>query len=225
MIVTPRGLVIYLPRDYSFALMARLYPKVDAFAVLERAQGICKTHGAAGFITGLICFSLGLSPMQIGVWTVSVTLAFYLMKLFGIFLIPGQVTIPTIYSRFTGFGLISIIIIVVGMWRVGLVGLLAFIVARLAVEALTILIDNKMGSGIGIKMGEKPLLAKAGAMYFALATDFKNAYKLYAIKFGVPLNKEVSKEELRKENWAHVWDDLVKKWPQVTQRFPKEEEN
>lgn len=40
MIVTPRGIIIYLPRDYSFELMARLYPKVDAFKVLEKAQGI-----------------------------------------------------------------------------------------------------------------------------------------------------------------------------------------
>jgi hypothetical protein len=54
--------------------------------------------------------------------------------------------------------------------------------------------------------------------------DFINAYKLYAVRLGVPRDVEVSDEELRKENWIHVWDDLARKWPQVAQRFPKDDE-
>lgn len=225
MIVTPRGITIYLPRDYSFALIARLYPKVDAFAVLEKAQGIYRTHSAAGFITGLICSSLGLSPLQIAVWTFCITFTLYLMRLFGIFVIPGQVVISTIYSRFTGFGLTYAIILAVGLWRVGILGVIALIVARLAVEALTLLIDRKAGTNLGIKMGMDPVLAKAGAMYLAPAKDFISAYKLYAVRFGIRVDVEVGQEELRKENWIHVWDDLVRKWPQVAQRFSKDEDD
>lgn len=225
MIVTPRGITIYLPRDYSFALMARLYPKVDAFKVLEKAQGIYRIHSAAGFITGLACFLLELPPLQIAVWIFCVTFAFYLLRLYGLFIIPGQVVIPTIYSRFTGFGLITIILLAVGLWRVGIVGTIAYVIARLVVEGLTMLIDQKAGANFGIKMGMEPVLAKAGAMYLAPAKDFINAYKLYAARFGVPVDVEVSEEELHKESWIHVWDDLASKWPQVAQRFLKEEES
>lgn len=225
MIVTPRGIIIYLPRDYSFALIARLYPKVDAFAVLEKAQGIYRTHSAAGFVVGLICFSLVLSPLQIAVWTFCITFAFYVMRLFGIFVLPGQVVIPTIYSRFTGFGLFTITIVAIGLWLVGIVGVIAFFAARLIAEALTILIDRKAGANLGTKIGEAPTLAKAGAMYYLPTKDFINAYKLYAVKFGIPVDVEPSKDELRKENWIHVWDDFVSKWPQVAQRFPKDEGN
>jgi hypothetical protein len=225
MLFTPRGLTIYLPRDYSFALMARLYPKVDAFKVLEKTQGIYKIHSAAGFITGLVCFLLGLSPLQIAMWTFCITFAFYLLRLFGIFIIPGMVVIPTIYSRFTGYGLVTIIILAVGLLRVGIVGTIAYIIARLIVEGLTVVIDQKAGAHLGIKMGIEPVRAKDGAMYFAPAMDFIRAYKLYAVRIGISVDVNVSKEELHTENWIHVWDDLASKWPEVAQRFPKNEES
>lgn len=225
MILTPRGITIYLPRNYSFALIARLYPKVDAFNVLETTQGICRIHSAAGFITGLVCFLLALPPLQLAVWTFCVTFAFYLLRLFGIFIIPGMVVIPKIYSRFTGFGIVTIIILAVGLWRVGIVGTIAYVIARLIVEGLTILIDRKAGANLGIKMGIDPAFANAGAMYLAPARDFVNAYKLYAVRFGVPVDIGVSEEELRTENWIHVWDDLTSKWPEVARRFPKDEES
>jgi hypothetical protein len=225
MILTPRGITIYLPRNYSFALMARLYPKVDAFKLLETTQGIYRIHSAAGFITGLVCFLLGLPPLQIAVWTFCVTFAFYLLRLFGIFFIPGMVVIPKIYSRFTGFGIVTIIILAVGLWRVGIIGTIAYVIARLIVEGLTVVIDKKAGANLGTKMGIGSVFAKAGAMYLAPARDFINAYKLYAVRFGVPVDVGVSQEELRTENWIHVWDDLASKWPEVARRFPKDEES
>jgi hypothetical protein len=198
--------------------MARLYPKVDAFKVLEKAQGIYRIHSAAGFITGLVCFLLGLSPLQIAVWTFCVTFAFYLLRLFGIFIIPGMIVISTIYSRFTGYGLITIIILAVGLWRVGIVGTITYIVVRLIVEVLTLVIDQKAGAKFGTRMGIEPVRAKAGAMYFAPVMDFIRAYKLYAEKFGVPVDVEVGEDELRTEKWIHVWTDLASKWPKVAQR-------
>ena len=217
MIVTPRGITIYLPRDYSFALMARLYPKVDAFKVLEKAQGIYRIHSAAGFITGLACFLAQLPPLQILCGHFASPSRFILLRLFGIFIVPGQVAIPTIYSRFTGFGLFIIILLAVGLWRVGIIGTIAYVSARLVVEGLTMLIDRKAGANFGIKMGMEPALAKAGAMYLAPAKDFINAYKLYAARLGVPVDVEVSEGELHKESWIHVWNDLASKWPQVAQ--------
>ena len=226
MIMTPRGMTIYLNLDYSFALMARLYPKVDAFMVLEKTQGIYRTHPAAGFIVGIFCFLLGLSPLMIAILTFSVTLTFFMMRLFGIFMIPGMVVVPTIYSRFTGYGIIPVILLLTGLLCVGIVGTLAFILSRLLVEGITILIESKSGEKIGMKMGVEPILAKAGAMYYAPIKDFTNAYKLYALKIGLPINKinvEVSNEELLEDNWKHVWEDFQIKWPQIAGRFSKDE--
>ncbi len=222
MIVTPRGLTIYLPRDFSFALMARLYPKVDAFKVLETAQGIYRIHGAAAFITGIVCFVLNLTPVQIAVWTLLVTFVFYLLRLFGLFIIPGMVFTATMYSRLTGYFLLTVILVVVGLIRVGLVGTVAFFVSRLVVEGVTILIDRIAGASIGRSMGVETFIAKGGALYFAPAADFVRAYKLYASRFNLPTHTEVSQDELLEENWIHVWEDMASKWPQVVQRFSEE---
>jgi hypothetical protein len=51
MIVTPRKLKIDLPLGYAFALIARVYPKVDAFQFLKRVEGIQKIHSLAGLVT------------------------------------------------------------------------------------------------------------------------------------------------------------------------------
>lgn len=222
MIVTNRGLKIYLPHNYCFALIARLYPKVDAFGVLEKTQAIYRIHSAAGFFTALICFLAGLSPIQIAGLTFFVTFGFYLLRLFGLFIFPGMVFVSTIYSSFTGYGLITLITLLIGLWRVGVSGTVAYVIARLFVEGLTIIFDQKAGTKMGIKMGMEPDIAKEGAMFYAPAIDFINAYKLYAQQFGKPIDVKVSDNELRIENWIHVWNDLVSKWPQVAQRFPKE---
>ena len=223
MIATPRGLVIYLPRDYSFALIARLYPKFDAFYVLETTQGIHKIHSLAAFVCGMTCFLLRLQPIQIASWTICITFLFYLMRLFGAFVIPGMVYFSKLFSRVTGYGFVTVMILVVGLWRVGILGTVAYLLARLVVEGLTMLIDDRVGTKLGMKMGVDPLLAKAGSMYFAPGWDFVNAYKLLAPRCPVQVDVEVTKEELEQENWIHVWDDLVEKWPEVARRFQKDE--
>ena len=80
--------------------------------------------------------------------------------------------------------------------------------------------ERCLKKNLGIKMGMDPVMAKAGAMYLAPANDFISAYKLCAARFGLPADVAVSQQELYENNWIHVWDDLVDKWPQVAQRFP-----
>jgi hypothetical protein len=224
MIITPKGLTIFLPRNYSFALIARLYPKVDAFKVLETTQGIYKMHSMFSFITGLICFLLALSPIQIALYTFIITFIFFIFRLSGILIFSGTINVLILYSRLSGFGVLTVILLAIGFFRVGIFGTLAFIVARIVVEEISILIDRKIGRDFGIKMGMDPIIAKEGAMLLAPAKDFLRAYKFYAVRFGFPIDLEVSQKELQKNNWIHVWDDFVKKWPEASQRFPKEDE-
>lgn len=223
MIVSPRGLIIYLPKDYAFALMARLYPKVDAFKVLEKTQGISKIHSFAAFLLGLLCFLLALSPLQVVMLTAVGTLVFYLIRLFRIFFIPGLIELSTIYSRFTGFGILTIALLILGIWRVGIWGALAFFATRFVMELFTMLIDSKVGSKIGREFGVDPSLAKAGSMYYAPIGDFIGAYRIYASRNGITKDLEVTDHELEKENWIHVWEDLEYKWPEVARRYPKDE--
>ncbi len=65
-IFTPRGLKIRLPVDYAFALMARLYPKVDAFKVLKTTESLELIPSVITLLTGLVCFYLRLPAFEIG---------------------------------------------------------------------------------------------------------------------------------------------------------------
>lgn len=219
MIVTPRKLQIDLPLGYAFALIARVYPKVDAFKFLKRVEGIQKIHHLVAFVTGMVCFGLQLSPLWIAVWTIGVTLLFYLFRFFGIFFIPGLVFVSTAYSYLTSFGIFTIALIAVGWWRTGIWGVVAFFAARLLAELITMFFDGKAGEKLGAKMDVNPVLAKAGSMYLAPIKDFVNAYRLFADSYGLTRDVEVSDEELRFENWKNVWEDFENKWPEIAGRY------
>ena len=90
-IFTPRGLKIRLPFDYAFALIARLYPKVDAFEVLKTTEGLKLIPSLITFITGFVCFYLRLPVFEIGLYVFIASIAGFLMTFFGLFIIPGIV--------------------------------------------------------------------------------------------------------------------------------------
>ncbi len=219
MIVTPRKLKIDLPLGYAFALIARVYPKVDAFQFLKRVEGIQKIHSLAGFVTGVICFALNLNPWAIAGGTFGVTMVFFLLRFFGIFFIPGLLWFSTYYSYATGFGLFTLGLIGLGFWCVGIWGVLAYFIARIVAEGVTWLLDSYAGKQLGVQMGTDPALAKMGSMFLAPAKDFVNTYRLFADKFGLMRDVEVSEEELHFANWKHVWEDFEDKWPEISARY------
>lgn len=219
MIITPRKLQIDLPLGYGFALIARLFPRVDAFTFLKRVEGIQKIHSLAGFITGIVCFLLELNAFSIALWTFGVTVVFFLLRYWGVFILPGLVQVATYYTYITGFGLVTLTLCAIGFWKVGFWGLLAFWAARAIAELLSMLLDQYAGKRLGMEIGSNPALADAGAMFLAPAKDFVNAYRLYADKFDLSRNAEVSEEEMHFENWRATWEDFQTKWPQVTARY------
>ena len=221
MILTPRGITIYLQKNYAFGLMARIYPSVNPFQVLEKTQGIYRIHSATAFIVGMICFLTSLSPINIGIITFVAIMVSFLMRIFGIFFIPGIVIVPTLFSRYTGFGLYYLALLIVGLVFVGFWGTVSFFLARIITEGLTMFIENISGKRIGIMLDVDQATAKAGAMYFAPVRDFFNAYRLYALKYGASLDLKLSDEELKNDNWFPVWENLQKNWPMVANRFPQ----
>ena len=69
-IYTPRGLKVRLPIDFAFALIARLYPKYDAFKVLRTTEAIELMPKALSAVAGIICFLMELD------WTVIAVVVF-----------------------------------------------------------------------------------------------------------------------------------------------------
>jgi hypothetical protein len=53
-----------LPTAYAFALMARLYPRVDALRVLTTADALDLVPNALVVVFGLVAFLARLSPLQ-----------------------------------------------------------------------------------------------------------------------------------------------------------------
>ncbi len=67
-------------------------------------------------------------------------------------------------------------------------------------------------------MGTNPVLADAGAMFLAPAKDFVNTYRLFADKYDLTRDVDVSEEELHLANWTDAWEDFAQKWPEIAAR-------
>ncbi len=209
-IYTPRGLKVRLSMDYAFALMARLYPKVSAFEVLKTTEGIESLPQAFAFIAALICFFLKLSPLQIGLIVFIVTFLFSLMTRYGFYVFPSIVKIGTIYSYLAGFGLLLIILCVVGFYLVGWRGVLAYFIARFLEGVIAKVLDVRE---------TRMYLKEIGEPLTASERNFINAYRLHANRVGVTTDVSVEDEEREKENWESTFMDLAMKYPEVVARF------
>lgn len=209
-IFTPRGLKIRLPFDYAFALIARLYPFIDAFKFLKTVEGLALIPSMITFTTGLICFYLKLSVFEIGLYIFIASSIGPLLSLFGIYVIPGLERLGTFYSYISGFGILLILLSVYGYLTVGLLGVVAFFVAKFIAGIVKMAIET-----ILIKI----IYAKTELSITLSEIHFFNAYILYAKKLGITTDISVSEEELKKENWMPIFEDLAIKWPEVVSRF------
>ena len=230
-IYTPRGLKIRLSVDYAFALMARLYPKVDAFKILKTTEGIQKIPSMLAFVAGMLSFFLGFASIQIGFYvflacvtgmvitTRYLNLEYLLLFLdfidekvavfFRIF-IPRLPSLGTLYSYVSGFGVLLIILIVCGVVSVGWKGVIAFFIGRILAEFVNLFIAFQI---------MKKICLQSNWAFTPSEIHFFNAYRFHAAKLGETTGVTVSREELREENWIECFKDLASKWPEVVKRF------
>lgn len=209
-VYTPRGLKIRLPVDYTFALLTRLYPQVDAFRVLKTTEGIDCIPPLLAFCAGLICFASHAHPFYIAVAVVISSSLGTLLTCRGLFIVPGLVALGTMYSYLAGYGIYFVTLLVVGYFTVGLWGIAAYFIAR----------------GLGLLIQQVIEFAEVKAAYDATGIPvtaserhFLNAYRLHAVRAGETRDVEVTEEELDERHWAPVFRDLCYKWPAVVQRF------
>lgn len=209
-IFTPRGLKIRLDVEYGFALMKRLYPKVDAFKVLKTTEVLELFPSAAIFIATLIAFAIGLNPVSIAIVAFSSYIVAFLLTFFGLFIIPGLPTLGTAYSYMSGFGVAFVILALVGYFTSGLYGVIAFFIGRISAGIVCYILDF---------ISAKQAFNKTGLMLWSSEKNFLNAYRLHADKLGISNNMTVSSIEMQEENWMDCFEDLARKYPQVISRF------
>jgi len=209
-IYTPRGLKIRIAIPYAFGLIARLYPQVSAFKVLKTTEAIESLTSIATFIAALICFIMHLDAVQIAV-IISITyIASVLLNTFGLFIIPGQVAIGTLYSYISGYGLLIIVIAIVGYLTTGWQGVVAYFAGKFTGWCVARVIEF---------IETRRYFKLTGFAFTASERCFFNAYRLHAVKHGITTDIDLSEEEMEQENWRPAFEDLATQWPQVVARF------
>lgn len=212
-IYTPRGLKIRLSPRIAFGLIARLYPKVTAFKILKTVEGIESLPTVVSFVTGLYCFATRLEPLKTGVAVFIGYLVATLINLRGLYFIPGLVSLGTLYSYVSGFGLLLIVLCVFGFLVAGWQSVLAFFVGKYLAWAIAQVIEL---------IDTRRMYKLSGYPFTASEKYFFNAYRLHASKLGVTTDITVSEEEAEEDNWRTAFTDLATRWPQVVARFTQD---
>jgi hypothetical protein len=212
-IYTPRGLKIRLTVDYAFALMARLYPRVNAFQILKTVEGIESLPQSFAFLAALTCFFLNLPPWQIFIVVFSVIILLSLMTRYGFYVFPGIVKLGTIYSYLSGFGILLVLLAAFGFYWVGWRGVLAYFAARLFAGVVNWILTMQE---------TRMYFRKVGQALTASERNFFNAYRLHASALGITTDVEVTDEETEIANWEPTFLDLATKYPKVVARFTEE---
>lgn len=192
--------------------MARLFPKVDAFRVLQFTEEVENMPALAGFISSIVAFSMRLPPLQIGIVVFAVVFAFRLFHLFGFFVPPFTFLFPVsrVYSLVAGYGILLIGVLVFGYFTTGWPGVLAFVVARISCGFIFGVVEIWWMGRIHQQIGFPFTMSER---------SFFHAFRLLAVRFGASTDLHVSDHELAPANWEHVFHDLVLKWPVVSERF------
>lgn len=197
---------------YAFALMARVYPRIDAFRVLQLTEEVDNMPKLAGLITGLAVFALQLSPLEIAVVTFITVAVFRLVHLFGLFIPPFTFFLPLsrIYSFVSGYGVVLVALVLFGLFTAGWHGVLAFFAARAFCDLLCWLLELAWS---------RHAYHIIGFPFTASERSFFHAFRLSANRVGVSTDLHVSDDQLDRSHWEHVFSDLAVKWPVVVSRF------
>lgn len=208
-IYTPRGLKIRLSVDYAFTLMARLYPKVNAFKVLKLTEGLESLHSLITCSLGFLCFYLKLSLIEIGIIIFIASIISSLITIKGFF-IPGFIQLGTLYSYISGFAILPISMIIFGYinngWQSVIVFYVSIFVARYFRDIMK-------------QMQLKKIYSKIDLILTVSEIIFFNAYIYYAKKLNKTIDITVSADEITKNEWMIPYEDLALNWPKIVNRF------
>lgn len=208
-IFTPRGLKIRLSTDLAFTLLARLHPKVKAFEVLKMVEGIELLPTISAFTVGLFLLSFEYSPIQVGIWVCLATVSSGILYLHGIF--PSfLIRLSSHLSVISGYGLFTIIIIIVGLLFSGWMALVFYFVGRYSASVILYMVELIISRNWSKNCGFSVLGSEI---------NFFNAYKFCARKIDVTSSIDLKEGELEDGHWFRPFFILEREWPIITGRF------
>ncbi|OCT14187.1 hypothetical protein A8709_25470 [Paenibacillus pectinilyticus] len=208
-IYTPQGLIIRLDVPTSFGLMARLYPEVRPQHILKTTEAISLMSSSLGFVTGLVCFLLHLSPQNIGICTLFAMVLGIICNASGIILVPF-VQLGAAFRHIYVFFVPTIIAIVVGYLLIGWQGVIAFLLTRGMAACLSLIV------GMGLA---RYAFDKKGYSFTWAERNFFNAYRYHAELIGKSKSVELSYEELDEAFWRATYQDFIQNYPEGVQRI------
>ena len=202
-IYTPIGMAINFPMDYSFALLARLYPKFRPHKVLKIADGMDQAPIAIAYLMGFIAFTLHSPLIVIFISGLVIPSAIRIAEINSKY-INIVVYIGVIFSHIGKLGIMTIGLAAFGWYSVGWQGLASFFCARLIAGLISTIAEGK----------ENTRMRKLSGFYYSeYDRCFIDAYRFCANKIGVTLDISVSDEELESFAWQFVASDYARKEP------------
>lgn len=214
-IFTPRGLKVRLPIDYSFALMQRLYPFVDASKVLQTTEGFELLPSCLTFVATILCFLNHLNPITTIIIVASTQVLGFFWCIRGLPVHMSFLRLSIIYSVLHGYGIYLGILAVIGFFFAGWQGVVAYVTGRVLAGVVNTIISSLH------QIRQKRIWKEFGGVPVTTMSEvnFINAYLFYAKRLKKPVSLSVSNDELAKSNWSPVFIDLTLKWPKVVRRF------
>ncbi len=222
MVFTNKGLKLRLSVGLCFAMMAKLYPKVDAFKIFRRTEALERVPPLCRDIVAIVCFYNHVDPVLIIKLMVLAHTIGWIMTAFGLFLIPYLVSLATVYNYIYSYGIILAINWGVAYYFNELDGVMihigASIISALFAEVVLGFIFTWFMS------------KKVGDCVTMSETNFLNACRLYADEyhyrkdFKIPPDFSVTDEELKPSSWSPVFSDYIEKYPEFIVRFRNAEE-
>ena len=203
-VYTPRGLKIRLSIQHCFTLIARLRPNIDAFKLLQRIEGMDDIINFIPFVMGVICFIFKLEYLYIGLYVMLAVLLANLINLYGLYIIPGLIKASLGFSYFSGYYLHYVVLAILGFVMMGWRGIVAFVLGRI-IGGFIFFTFNMVYS--------KHQFNKYGVHFGITEREFFNAYRMYASKFNVTTNIDLSNEEMESEDWNEAFYEYMQKCP------------
>ena len=211
-IYTPRGLKIRLSQDYSFALIGRLFPRVDPFTVLQTTEAFDHLVAFGSVLAGIAAFLMHATPQQVAITVFVTGLVVRAYHVTG--LLPPVVglllPLARAYALLTGYGVFLLALIAVGWWGSGWRGLLGYAIGRFGAMAV----------GGAAEFAYSLWRARQGLLTITSSErSFFLAYARFARQLGVSGSIDVSDAEIASGKWKLALLQLRAQWPAVVAKF------
>lgn len=201
-IMTPRGLKVYVECQLAFALIARAWDvdrRTDAFRILKTCEAIEVLPGMLGTLFGGAAVLFPSAPSWLpGAGALGGAGLGWALVRSGLWWIPPMRQAATVWSYFSGWGLLICATVGLIWWQMGWVAVIAFLIGRLAGAAIDIFADTE---------GE----------------NFYHAFRFHARRVGASSSISVPDEELLFGQWRLCLLDYAAKWPEAVLRFPADQ--